>query len=474
MLSKRFLPLSATWTRNNRRAINAKRAMGFLLISITGTVPISAQPTEALSGNPVLQRRCTMVVLRSETPWLPQRLIEPYLQRREDFQASRLVLTEEQGSADAVVTLKQSNERDTRIMVSNAITGHDASATSVWTDYPGMIALEVMEQLRSVCPGSIVPQPAHYPAVQECHKAVSALRLVRSLATCSHTSWMDNGKIYNAFRSGGELKDLSIQLLPACGAADAILDITHNLELTVEWNWKLRSAQRVTISSGRVIAFADRDAAVKIADEVTREIRSARGGRPRAIENDHAAQAHASVSPRTVRLLLIPSDFSVHDTRILLHVDNEQVTARDASDRLVFSFSPQEFRDVRLETEWNQPLLLDEPTSLIAQIENVGDHLWEPSWAGGDGFVINLHPAQLLAYTAGLVSYAVLGAILAQVRTPSRTLNLAWEQGGAVKTVSLQVPGHESNQLLRSLRAFGSDGSGDGCIRVAPSEVSQR
>ena len=113
--------------------------------------PVLAQTTEAPAGDTVVQRRCSTVALTSGSTQLPLRLIEPYLQQRADFQASHLVLTEEPESADTVVTLTPSGERDTRIVVSSRITGQHISALSLWTDYPGMIASDVMDKVKLVC-----------------------------------------------------------------------------------------------------------------------------------------------------------------------------------------------------------------------------------------------------------------------------------------------------------------------------------
>ena|SRR5271157_703235 len=121
------------------------------LVATACRAPALAQTTEAPSDDPAVQRSCSTVALASGTPMLPVRLIGPYLQQRADFQASKMALTGESESADAIVTLTQSGERDTHIEVSSRITGRHASALSLWTDYPGMVASDVMEQLKVVC-----------------------------------------------------------------------------------------------------------------------------------------------------------------------------------------------------------------------------------------------------------------------------------------------------------------------------------
>ena len=52
-----------------------------LFIAIAGALPVLAQTTEPSVGNPAVQHRCTSVVLDSETPMLPFRLIGPTCSR---------------------------------------------------------------------------------------------------------------------------------------------------------------------------------------------------------------------------------------------------------------------------------------------------------------------------------------------------------------------------------------------------------
>jgi hypothetical protein len=77
---------------------------------LTPTERASAQTAFSAPGDSVVERRCSSVVLASASPLLPLRLIRPYLERQEDFKASRLVLTDAPESADATVTLSQSGE----------------------------------------------------------------------------------------------------------------------------------------------------------------------------------------------------------------------------------------------------------------------------------------------------------------------------------------------------------------------------
>jgi hypothetical protein len=139
------------------------RVLAVGLVATACRTPAVAQTTEIPAGGPDVQRRCTTVALASSSTKLPLRLIEPYLQQRTDFQASKLVLTDEQESADTVVILSPSGERDTRIVVSSRITGRRVSALSLWTDYPGMIASDVMDKVKQACEEPIAassPRPS--------------------------------------------------------------------------------------------------------------------------------------------------------------------------------------------------------------------------------------------------------------------------------------------------------------------------
>ena len=405
------------------------------LLAAVGRAPASAQTAGSAAANPVVQRRCTTVALTSDTPMLPVRLIEPYLQQKADFQASKLVFAEEQASADATVSLGRSGERNTRIEVLNNITGRHVSAISLWTEYPGMIAADVMDQLRAACPGSVVARPEPPRAVAECRKPAAELRSVATIAGCSQTSWMDTRDIYKALESRPELKRWSVKALPACTGGDAVLDITHNLDLTVEWFWTLRAHGGQAISRGRVIAFDAPTAAQKITDQLTREIALARGEELTSPENvtqhDHEDPAIWNVKAHVLR-----SDFS--DSRIALTVDNETVTGRDAGGKVAFAFSLEDLLDVRRRKLWDHPLQLWEPTGLVNSLETATTD------------------EQVIGAVEALVIYTSVGALLTQVRTPVSILDLAWQENGAVKTVSIQASAREVSRLLHALRAEAS------------------
>jgi hypothetical protein len=419
-----------------------------LLVGLFAALSLAAQITTEDANTPILQRRCNTVALTTDTPLLPYRLIAPYFQRRADFQASKLVLVEDPGSAEAVIQLTASAGL-TRIVVTNRMNGQRSSMSSDWTNYPGMVALDAIEQLKLVCPGSVIEAPRK-PEVSRCSMPELVYQPVHTLAACSHTSWMDNRDLYDALRSDAAVKRLSINLRPACSSADAVLEVTHNLEATVEWYWKLKSPHGDTSSAGHIIAYASKDAGAKIVKEVTRELAIARGDVLNA-DSHSRTQAPRTIALRTLRVMLLPSDFTVRDTSLELDVDSEQVSARDTHGNLVFQFAVRDFRDARLEREWEQPLQLDFPAGLVASVVYAGNHWFDPVTIRGREMPFN-HGALFLSGALGTMSYVAAGAVAAQVRTPWHRLELAWDTDGVVNTVTLQVPSRGSKELVRDLQ----------------------
>jgi hypothetical protein len=413
--------------------------------------PIWGQPTAVIADAPTVQIRCTKVFLASETPLLPVRLLGPYLQTREDFRASKLVLAEEEASADVIVRLERSAERGTSVLVVNRRTGEHSVGRSTWTDYPRMIALDVIEQLRQVCPGSVVPTPEYRRVLTEEHRPVPALGKISDIAVCSRTSWMDSKDLTRAIGSDEELKRRSIHLAASCGPAGTKLEITHNLEQTVEWKWQLKSIDGTILISGRVIAFTGADAARRIVSNVVGEVGRAREDYSQAGAAVSAEVAPRQIPPRTVRVRLMPSDFSMFDTRIVLSVDNERIIARDSNGKQVFSFLTEELRDVRHRRDWDPMFPMGEPADLAAQWNYSGEHLFEPISIHGADLPVS-HVPLFATYTAGLIGYFGLGIIASPLKTPVQILELVWEEDGRIKTVSLQVPRSESGPLLHILR----------------------
>ena len=72
--------------------MNIPLRIGAPLMFMVGVLPASGKPSDGVSRNPVVQQRCTTLNLTSESRHLPLRLVQPYLERRQDFQSSRLIL----------------------------------------------------------------------------------------------------------------------------------------------------------------------------------------------------------------------------------------------------------------------------------------------------------------------------------------------------------------------------------------------
>lgn len=443
---------------SSSQALSTGRLFLLFILILAGTGPVAGQSESDPHGDPELQPRCTSVALSSETRLLPSRLVAESLQGRGDFQASNLIFVQQENSADAVVVLRQSSGGQTSVSAFNRITGQYQYATTDWTDYPGLVASKVMDQLRIICPGSVHPRPT-YRAVKQCSNIAVVPRPIVSLAACSKTSWMTDGEIYKELRSQRKLRRLAVHLRPACTLTDVILNVSHNLDVTVEWYWELRSTEKEKLAGGRVIAFDARDAAKKIAADAARAI----DVQPYRTSSHRDVSRYEKVPPLTANVALLPTDFAVRDNRIVLYIDGEEVKARDMTGRLVFTIAREDLRDVRLRADWNHPLELGEPTPLLKKIEAAADHFHDPTVTVGDSLEINLHPAQLLLYGAEFVAYVGLAPMLAQVRTPSHALDLAWEEKGAVKNVSMQVPGSESGQLLHALHTSRSRESDNAC-----------
>lgn len=314
-----------------------------LLIMLLVALPSAAQGSGTDANTPVWQRRCTTVALTTDTPPLPYRLIAPYFERRPDFHASKLILVADLGSADILVQLIAGTGSETRILVTNRLTGQRSSTTSDWTNYPGMVAFDAIEQVKLVCPGSVIEVPK--PREVLCSPPDLVYRPIHTLAACSHTSWMANRDLYSALQSDPEVKHLSITLRPACSAADAVLEVSHNLDITVEWYWKLKSSQGDIVSAGHVIAYAGREAGARIADEVIRELAFAGRDVLRNADGPSRTQAGSRIAPRTLKAKLLPADFMDQDTSLNLFIDTEQVSARDTHGNLVFRFGVLDFRD---------------------------------------------------------------------------------------------------------------------------------
>jgi len=151
-----------------------KCVSGMLELMLCASVicmPLWAQP----GSFPVVHTQCSKVLLTSDDPRIPARRIEPYLRKREDFRASKLALTNDERSSEVIVRLRRSSVRGTSILVINLATGEHAIGSSPWTDYPSMIARDVMNEIRQVCPGSIAAPPLHRRILAKRHGSTPVL-----------------------------------------------------------------------------------------------------------------------------------------------------------------------------------------------------------------------------------------------------------------------------------------------------------
>ena len=246
----------------NKRFLSA---LGLLFILTAAHVVGQQLDTGAASA----QRKCATVAVTSDTAALPVRLFAPYLENRREFQAESFVLSEDAASADVVVRLSEGELGRTRIRVTSSLTREATSAVSSWTEYPGMVAMDVMTAVRKVCapPVELVPRPASLQA-----RTARSDAYLRGLAVCSRTVWMDLTELYDALRSRQEFAQRSIHVVPGCEDEGTTLEVTHNSSDPVEWQWKLKSAAGDVVTSGCVIASSGGDAAKKIAEEVVGEV----------------------------------------------------------------------------------------------------------------------------------------------------------------------------------------------------------
>ena len=241
----------------------------FCLLVTVSALPAVAQPSVKTSGSQNAQQRCVTVAVSSQNDALTARLLSPYLESRRDFQAESLALSEDTESANVVVKLSAGELGSTKFRVTNSMTGESVVAVSSWTEFPGMVAMDVMTVVRRVCPPPIelVPRPAALQA-----RTATSEAFLRGFTVCSYTLWMSTGEMYEAIHSRGELRQRSIHVVEGCDEAGTMLEITHEASDPVEWQWKLKSGAGQAVAAGCVIARSSSDAAAKIAEEVVGDV----------------------------------------------------------------------------------------------------------------------------------------------------------------------------------------------------------
>lgn len=74
----------------------------------------------------------------------------------------------------------------------------------------------------------------------------------------------------------------------------------------------------------------------------------------------------------------MPTGFSMYDTRIVLSIDSERVSARELNGRLLFSFSTEDLRDVQLRKVWDPMFPLVGPTFVVGPTNSADTQSFEP------------------------------------------------------------------------------------------------
>ena len=395
-----------------------------MVIFLLAASTLMAQVSLNTSDSPELHGRCNTVAVESLVPGLPSPLFSNYLLQRPDFQVSKLALAKDSASADAVIRLGLGMEGRTTIAVLNRWTGERVSTASIWSGLPGMIAMDAIRELELACPGSVKDVPA-VRTLAGCSAPTLAQSAIHSMSACSHTSWIDNGELYAALPPKESLQKMGVELRPACSSADIHLEVFHNLSQTENWFWQANLPDGQILTSGRVIAFQGKGVGQKIIHAALRQI-ALSSGEP--LLEQVAAISELPPAARAFHARLLPYDLEQHDTHLKVYVDAERLRALDSRGNLVFDFSLQEFRDARLTREWWQPLALDDPTGLMEAIASPAD-----------------------AYGVG--AYLGIGAVLAQIKLPWHSLELAWEKDGIVKTVAMEISSKNGKQLIRDLQS---------------------
>jgi len=94
---------------------------------------------------------CHTIALTSDNPSLPYPLFAPYLEKQGNFQTSALQLNDQPLTADVLVHLSDGEIGNTRILVVNRRTHESRVTSSSWTDYPSLVATDVMNEVGLVC-----------------------------------------------------------------------------------------------------------------------------------------------------------------------------------------------------------------------------------------------------------------------------------------------------------------------------------
>lgn len=263
-----------------------------VVVLVFATFPALAQ----LAGNPSTtanEQKCVTVGLTSDTDTISAALLEPYLQNRREFQAQSLAMIWEAGSADVLVKLSSGELGSTRVRVINSRSGETSQFTSSWTQYPGMIAMDVMTAVKAVCRPEVklVPRPAPLQA-----RTAKSDQYLRGFSVCSRTMWLNEEQLFGALRSRPELAAYSIHPIEGCADSETFLEVTHDAADPREYAWTLKARAGEAVAGGRVIANSSDDAAKKIAEEVVGDVTSRADANVRAALDDGVANPWATES----------------------------------------------------------------------------------------------------------------------------------------------------------------------------------
>jgi hypothetical protein len=226
----------------------------------------------------------------------------PYLANQADFRRANLVLNQGPDGSDVLVQLSDGEVGSTRIVVSNTRTHESLRAASTWTLYPGMVALDVMMQVKRVCapPVELVARTSYPRAGADGSNAY-----LRGFGVCSRTSWMKLDELDEAFRSHPEFPQHLVHVVAGCDLKGAALEVRHKASDPVEWQWQFKSSDGNVLAAGRVIGSSGRDAAGKIAEEVAGDVllhpdTKLRAALDDGVENPWATESSSSSQNATV------------------------------------------------------------------------------------------------------------------------------------------------------------------------------
>jgi len=131
--------------------MDTKYKYGWCLTVVLAACSVLAQQTADSAGKVAEPWSCHTIALASDNPSLPYPLFVPYLEKQGNFQASALQMNDQLLAADVFVRLSEGEIGSTRIVVVNRRTHESRATSSSWTDYPSLVATDVMNEVSLVC-----------------------------------------------------------------------------------------------------------------------------------------------------------------------------------------------------------------------------------------------------------------------------------------------------------------------------------